>query len=168
MSDRSVKKRGNPNWIKGGPSPNPKGRPRTGMALAEYFRRHTDIAELHAIAISIARGEGVSLERDERGRAMPGPVSIPTARDRLAAMTFIRDTGFFKPAQLVGVSHVEPDDLGGGIDYDALPTEQMDEVIAGYNRAMVAAGCPSILSDDEDATPSGLEHRHDEDDSVIA
>jgi hypothetical protein len=137
-------------WVKG-QSGNPKGRPRTGMALAEYFRQHTDVAELHDLAISIARGEGVSLERDERGRAMPGPVSIPTARDRLAAMTFIRDTGFFKPAQLVGVGHVDPDDLGGGIDYDSLTTEQIDEAIAGYDRMAIAVGLPSIAPTDVDA-----------------
>jgi hypothetical protein len=149
MSEQSVKKRGNPSWVKGGASPNPKGRPRTGMALAEYFRRHTDVAELHALAMSIARGEGISLERDDRGRALPGPVSIPTARDRIAAMTFVRDTGFFKPATMIGVASVDPDDLDGGIDYDSLPPEQVDEVIAGLDRAMVAAGRPSILLVDD-------------------
>jgi hypothetical protein len=43
-------------WKKGCPPPNPKGRPRTGTALAERIRERVDVDELIQIASDIARG----------------------------------------------------------------------------------------------------------------
>lgn len=64
MADQESKRsRGNPSWVRGGPSPNPNGRPRTGLAAAEKVRELVDPAEWVAFELSIARDVAQSTER---------------------------------------------------------------------------------------------------------
>lgn len=49
------KKRGNPNMVKGGPSINPKGRPRLGHALAEQVRGLCDPTEIAEFLVTIMK-----------------------------------------------------------------------------------------------------------------
>ena len=86
MSDTDAKPRhGNPSWVRGGPSPNPGGRTPAADALQNAIRRKADADELFEIAMAIARGSD-----DER--------------NRLAALTWLREAGYSKPAAQVDVT----------------------------------------------------------------
>ena len=49
------RKRGNPNWVKGGPSPNPSGMPAGHAELRALCRKHTPEA-IAALAARVAQG----------------------------------------------------------------------------------------------------------------
>jgi hypothetical protein len=53
----ATKRRGNPNWVKGGPSPNPLGRPRTGLAFAERGRERIDPDKVLELAVRVLEDE---------------------------------------------------------------------------------------------------------------
>lgn len=57
------KRRGNPNWIKGGPSPNPSGRPRSGLALSEFIRERLSPEQLCDLVMRALADEKIDIER---------------------------------------------------------------------------------------------------------
>ena len=128
-----------------GVSGNPRGRPRTGMALAERVRATVDMEEMIAVAVSIYKGNGVAV-RSDTDAAGAQCVSIPSARDRLAALTWLRDTGFFKPAQLIATADLTPSD-DSALNYEALPDDVLDDYLRAQNRAAVALGLPDLIDD---------------------
>ena len=81
MSEPIPKKRGSPLMVAGGPSLNPKGRPRLGHALAELVRAQCDPAELLASLVALAKGPHVR------------------HTDRLAAIRELLDRGWGKAIQ---------------------------------------------------------------------
>ena len=68
-----------PGAFRPGTSGNPRGRPRTGLALAEKIREMVDPAELVGIVLAIARDPGAPVKH------------------RLAAVTLLADRGWSKP-----------------------------------------------------------------------
>ncbi len=88
MADQnpSSRPRGNPNWVPGGPSPNPRGRPRVGHALAERIRERLDPDAVIELALEVA-----------------ADVTLPAER-RLAALYGLADRGFTKPAVDTNIS----------------------------------------------------------------
>lgn len=114
-------KRGPHRFQKGMPSANPKGRPRAGTAFAEAVREKVDPGELIDIALDIARGlpavqdlEFLRKKAEAVAKGEPLPklegvqVKWPTQAERLAALTFLRDAGYTKPAQQLEVGAISP------------------------------------------------------------
>ncbi len=142
MSDQIVTpKPRRPSPLRGRPSNNPRGRPRSGLALAERVRKRVDLDELVDIALSIARGEPITIDfikgDDGKMKSIAVPAIVPSVRDRLTALTWIRDTGFCKPAQLVVQSGL-PIETGPSVDYDALPEAQLRSLLDAYDDALDA------------------------------
>lgn len=54
------RKRGNPNWRKGGPSPNPGGRPPTSQELKDDFRTLTEAAMARARKLLKSKDESIA------------------------------------------------------------------------------------------------------------
>jgi hypothetical protein len=83
--------------VKGGPSPNPRGRPRSGNALAEAIRLHVEPRALIAVAARIIEDE-------------KAPASV-----KLQAAQFLAERGFVRPEQrhelVVGASDPDDEDL---------------------------------------------------------
>lgn len=59
---------GNPRWVKGGPSPNPKGRPKGPQALTEIIRRTADKEAMVANLQRLALGQPMYHYRDASGK----------------------------------------------------------------------------------------------------
>lgn len=105
-------------WRKG-ESGNPRGRPPTGMALAERIRERVDLDELIDIALEIARGKGIQIGLDENGDPM---IAIPRPSDRLAAIGFLCDRGYPKPPAMLDVDlHRD----GPPVDFSRLSAEEL-------------------------------------------
>lgn len=85
--------KGNPSWVKGGPSPNPKGRPRTGHALSDAIRAVADPTKMAQIAWDIAQGKSSVFGQTEQG----GWAAIVKPETRLAALNWLATNGFIKP-----------------------------------------------------------------------
>jgi hypothetical protein len=110
--------KGNPNWVKGGASPNPRGRPRSGLAMAETIREMMDVdtrRELIRLALDVSRGRSVCIdpewlracsEAHKRGEPTPprpesGETIQPTMGEIQRAWEFLMTWGFQKPAASV-------------------------------------------------------------------
>lgn len=87
-------------FVKGQPTANPKGRPRTGHALAEAIRSCVDPLELAEIAIGIAR----ATENEPKYR--------------LTAVKFLADHGWSKPV-------VEVEQVRQPLDFSRLTDDQI-------------------------------------------
>ena len=66
----AARKRGNPNWKKGGPSPNPQGAPKRGESWAEIIKRFGEMTPSEAAQVSLELskrllniGEGITLKQ---------------------------------------------------------------------------------------------------------
>jgi hypothetical protein len=91
---------GNPGWRKGGPSPNPRGRPRSTTSLAETIRKYTD---QHALVMEMNR-----LVFNSHSEQI-----------RVAAATWLAERGFKKPAQVIEVAQVDA-------EFDGLSLEELE------------------------------------------
>lgn len=135
--------------FKPGNRANPHGRPRAATSFAEAVRERVDPDELIDLALAIARGEPLVVDlnylRDKAKAVATGAplpeisgveVKWPSPSDRMAALTFLRDSGFQKPAQVheIGPSRetlrdyatMSDDDLAkleALLDAPALPAE---------------------------------------------
>jgi hypothetical protein len=111
-------------FLKGGRSANPRGRPRTGLSLAERIRARVDKEELITIALEIARGRGVRVTDADGGTGAPEswgaiPVAMPSAKDQLAALNLLMSYAWSKPPAYKHVAVDEgrgdgPADFDGG------------------------------------------------------
>jgi hypothetical protein len=84
---------GNPNWVKGGPSPNPGGRPKGfGARIRELTQ---DGEELITIALKVARGEySVLTPCGGEGHVLP---VLPTAKEVMDAVKWLASYGIGAP-----------------------------------------------------------------------
>lgn len=93
--------------LPGGPSANPKGRPRSGLALAEAIRRRIDpeewVDELWSIARGVPRRPELRTADGSGSTVTYEPVAVKI-RDRVAALSLLASYGFIKPPQQVEVS----------------------------------------------------------------
>lgn len=85
MDDAQYK--GNPNWLPGGPSPNPKGRPKRGKAFADHAREVLSAKELH-LTLIMDDGKGNSKKqtisiKSEDGKSMYYAVAVRMLADSL-------------------------------------------------------------------------------------
>jgi hypothetical protein len=136
--------RGKHLWQKGAPSPNPRGRPKSGFAFSEAVRKKLDdraMDELLETALSIALGEPVVRDvewlrakakaRAEGKPAPPTPKSseliFPTVVEILKAWDLLVSWGFRKPPVAVEASIQE----APAIDLSKLP----DDVLASLEAA---------------------------------
>lgn len=131
MADQEPRKpRGNPNWVRGGASPNPGGRGAAVGELQRAVRRGVDADELVRIALDLARNgrEGT----------------------KIAALQWLASTGYDRPA---AASKVE---ISAGPtlppDFDRLtPVERaqiLDEIEAGTARLAGAAAIGLLAEGD--------------------
>lgn len=98
------KPRGNPAMVKGGPSLNPKGRPRSGLAFAERVRERVDPDLIINLALEVASDTTMSAER------------------RLAALWPLIDRGFIKPPTTIA-AHVQTSSTNTR-DWSTVPLEE--------------------------------------------
>lgn len=135
MAEHAEAKRGNPNWVKGGPSPNPKGRPRTGLAAAEKIRELVDPAEWIAFELETARDTTASRER------------------RSAAWHALIDRGFIKPP--MGIDANVTNANASQLDWSKATDEQIRDFVGVYEALLRSAdndGSPADTELPRDAT----------------
>lgn len=118
------RRRGNPAWVKGGPSPNPGGRPRKGTALSERIRERIDPDELIDLAVRIAQGLPVKVldvgQEKSPVSAAAIAVSMPGPKEQLAAIKWLADMGYFKPAAQFEIKSSE-----STVDYSKLTEAEL-------------------------------------------
>jgi hypothetical protein len=138
MSEHVNNPKGNPNWRKGGPSPNPGGRPRSGTAFADAVRRRIDPDQVLDLVQRYIADETVPIDK------------------RLAVVLPYVHSGFLKPptvsASQVDVRHTTALPPG----WDALPLEAkrrfLDELESNARRGSRAqiALLPAIDAESSD------------------
>jgi hypothetical protein len=115
-------------WQKGMPSPNPKGRPRTGHALAEMIREVAGepavMRDLLHLVLDVAFGRSVCIEpayiqacADARRDGLPMPprpdkaeALAPSITEMQRAWEFLASWGFKKPAQEIEMTPIAGQD----------------------------------------------------------
>src|SRR3990167_7699519 len=129
MSDPKIavekRGRGNPQWYKGMPSANPKGRPRTGLALAEFIRANLEPSELFETMLSIFRGKVKNGD---------GTVQFTTIEQRGAAASWLADRAGW--AKTIEINHTSSG--GGSPDMSELSTEQLAALATMYTAQLEA------------------------------
>jgi hypothetical protein len=120
MSDQTPKtnRGGNPNWRKG-KSGNPKGRPRTGLALAERIRERLDPDMILDLAARVAADETIPVDK------------------RLDALLRLAVLGYVRPPTGVAIDARFTGDGGARLDWTRLPLDQRRTLLAGYRAALV-------------------------------
>lgn len=106
--------------FKPGQSGNPGGRP---CGFAALVREKVNPQELIDRALEIVRGEQEVIP-SERGNSV---VIGPSAREQLAAMTFLADRGWGKPQQFINITDA-PDDPAPNFDPTKLTTAELIEL----------------------------------------
>jgi hypothetical protein len=107
-------------WLPGS-VPNPKGRPKTGLALAERIRARVDVDQMIDHVLAIAMGK--PLGNEVLGESSSGWAPVVDAKTRLAAWNFLADRGFMKPATSLEVSGSNaPQRM---VDFGRLPAEDV-------------------------------------------
>lgn len=118
----AVARKADGKWVGSG---NPKGRPRTGHALAEAIRNVVDPHEMAKIAWDLAQGKAPVLS--ETGAGQWSAVVEPQVR--LAALNWLATHGYIKPATQIETTRIE----AKAIDFSRLPAEEialLDRLIA--------------------------------------
>ncbi len=132
-------------WYKGMPSPNAKGRPRTGYALAEVIREQLEgndrelLRRMIRIAIQVALGQPVCVDLEYQracaaaeAAGLPPPdapheVLAPSLNDIASAREFLSRWGFRAPAQEVEVG---PGSAAGPVSFANLDQDDLDRLEA--------------------------------------
>ena len=117
---------GNPNWKKGGPSPNPSGRPAVVEAFRLKARAAVDEHVLGAWIDEVQAKERIEMTDN-------GPVSVmQRGREWMRASELLAAYGYGKPAQIVALAGEAE---GGRFrislaidDSDTAPTEETEDV----------------------------------------
>lgn len=103
-----------------------KGRPPSVLSLSERIRQRVNPDDLIDIALRIAMGWPVKVTDPYTGKPVPGlPDNVPTVREQLMALTWIRDSGYSKPPASVAV--LTPD-AAPAADLTVLTGEQMSQL----------------------------------------
>jgi hypothetical protein len=147
---------------------NPRGRPPTGMALAEMLREaggaHERLMAMSLLAYDIALGLPIPVaplewhaERARRAReGLPPPpmaladgtpveVRVPTIQQMLAAMAWIGPTGFQRPAVSLDITSAgQP-----AADYQALTQDELDALEVVRLRVLARHAAQGALPDPE-------------------
>ncbi len=121
MSETNARKQsGNPAWIKGGPSPNPGGRPAIIGELRDLAREHT--VEAVETLVSVIRDP-----------AAPHAARVTAARE-------ILDRGFGRPSQEVAVQA----ELNGAVAVEARPLDPVEAARAVAFALALAQHSPPV------------------------
>lgn len=131
-----------------GQTANRNGRPRTGTAFAEAVREHVDPVELIMLALDIARGLPAvrdlvwlraAQEAKVAGRPPPPIEGVqvvwPSQPDRLAALTFLRDSGWQRPPQQTQLEVNATSGPPALLDYSRLSQAELDALEALHAKA---------------------------------
>jgi hypothetical protein len=151
--------------VKGAPSLNPKGRPRTGLALAETIREVVDgnvRRELVYLVLDVAFGRGVCIDTEyleacakARAAGEPMPPRPPNAQvvqpsmgEMQRAQEFLATWGFQKPAATLelgplGGSDDRALDMGRLSDAELTALEELHAKAVGIIEASAIERLPS-------------------------
>jgi hypothetical protein len=140
-------------WPKG-VSGNPKGRPRSGLSLAERIREKVDPDELIDIALEIARGNDVIVRDKDGSVILDGDgmpiIRAPEPKDRINALNFLAERGWIKPP--VQLELDAPDTAPQGLDFSRLSDDELDHLEGLLSRA-AGQGTPMALVPPADPEP---------------
>lgn len=157
---------GNPNWVKGGRSPNPRGISPTRTTLREVLQE-VDPRELRDIMLEIARGEPVIHYTDpvtakpkrctgELPDGVPAGnvtrVEHPTHADRQRAVEWLANRRDPQSKDVKVEVSRGPDALASGPDLARLTPEQLDQYIA---LTAIASGPAPMLTEGEEQEGGG-------------
>jgi hypothetical protein len=163
--------KGNPRWQRGMVSPNPAGRPPSGLALADRIRKLVGIDEMVGLMLDIARGQPTlrgldrqtgkhvlipkEMEAAVRAGEVPGvelpqttEVVWPTTAERMKAIEFLCDRAWPQPKQVDLAVNQAP---RRRVDLSKLTDEQLDQWIK-LNEALTGDG-PGDGGEDVPALP---------------
>lgn len=112
QSPASTSKRGpgNPAWVKGAASPNPRGRPRTGFALAEKIRERVDPDMIISIAGQYLALAGKFVDNEKN----PLRDRVAVALQRFSAVLALADRGYMRPVSTVAIAAVTTPEIDLG------------------------------------------------------
>ena len=127
------KRRGNPAWVKGGPSPNPTGRPRSGLALAERIRERLSPDELIDLVTKALADDSIPL------------------RERVAFAFQLAAHGYTKPP--AGLDVAVMNGASATRDLSHLSDDEVRELLARVR----APALPSATGSEPDGTASSGE-----------
>jgi hypothetical protein len=129
-------------FIRGGPSPNPKGG-RSGALAKQFWDETNGLTEIKAIALSIARGELTVTQMTATGEL----VEIgPTIKDRMEMIKWITDRTAGKAADIIKIEHEDSSGSAMRIDPARVRPEHLLQLldVAGqvldYQQSQVVEG----------------------------
>ncbi len=162
-------------WKKGDPSPNKRGRPRSGTALSERIREAVDVDEMIHIFQEIMRGVPMVRLIDRQtgrprlaatpmrnlpsapGEMAPVPITmVPddalihditwiTTDERMKAGTWLATMGGMKPPAEVAMSVTRDDGSGKDFDFSKLTPAELEAYVLLMDKA-------STTSEEEDSS----------------
>lgn len=127
-------------WQKGMPSPNPKGRPRSGLAFAERVRERIDPDMIIDLAVRVAEDETLS------------------AKARLEALWPLIDRGFIKPPTTIAAQvHTTSSPTR---DWSAVPLETCEALLDQLDGALARSRVtdPKVLDGEAVVSPALVAH----------
>jgi hypothetical protein len=134
------KRRGNPAMVKGGPSLNPKGRPRAGLALAERIRERLDPDTLLNLAMRVAEDETLSDAR------------------KIEILLPLYDRGYVKPPTTIAAQvHTTS---SPSRDYSQVPLEERRALLEQI-RSLGRVTDPKVLDGEAVVSPALVAHTPD-------
>ena len=120
MTDHA-KHRGNPNWVKGGPSPNPSGRPRSGLALAERIRERVTPDQLIDLVTEALGDVRIDIEK------------------RVSLAMQLASYGYSRPATGVDLLVQGSSGASSSADWSAVPIDERRAILAEIRTRLDAA-----------------------------
>ena len=138
MSDHEIAQPKGPHrWQKGQPSPNPKGRPRAGLALAERIRERLDPDVLIDLAKRVAADETLSESA------------------RIATLLPLYDRGYIKPPTTIA-AQIETTTVQR--DYSAMPLEERRALLDRIKGLPARVQNPKVLDGGAALLPIAVAH----------